>query len=367
MIDYPLGVHGIWRDGPKEHETRNTKEDPPLNNWESNHALDIIVPQGTPVYAVADGTIRPGFGVSESKNPKLEGLRFHLNTGDNNYYYAHLSQFAPNIDIGSKVHRGDLLGYSGVADGVPHLHFAVRDGDATEILRNAREHTEQENVLKSSDTNPPDAGVPDGIEPSYDSNLPMGVLSDAGQASEANPPDMGAPKEGIQQEGGRPQDGNQHYDANPPMDIPSELNQSVAPPELNQNIAPPEVNQSVQPPELNQSFAPPELNQSVAPPELNQSIQPPELNQSIAPPELNQNIAPPEVNQSVQSPELNQSFAPPDSGYDAGSSNAGGYNSGNSDIGGYDGGYSDAGGYDAGSSDAGGASEGDAEAASRPG
>lgn len=136
MIDYPLRGHGRWGSTPQDHQ-----RDRPRGNWESDNALDIAVPRGTPVYAVADGTIGRQFGPLNSSDPQLLGLRLHLTTNDNEYYYAHLSEFAPGIQPGVAVHRGDLLGYSGEAAGVAHLHFAVRHGDPTIILRNAREHT----------------------------------------------------------------------------------------------------------------------------------------------------------------------------------------------------------------------------------
>jgi len=148
------------------------------------------------VYAVADGSIGRQFGPLNSRDPQLLGLRLHLNTADNEYYYAHLSEFAPGIGPGVNVHRGDLLGNSGDAGGVPHLHFGVRHGDPTVILRNAREHADTDAVQNYT------------------------------------PPEV---NQSIQ---------------------PLELNQSIQPSELNQSIAPPEVNQSIQQPELNQSPAP---------------------------------------------------------------------------------------------------------------
>jgi len=93
------------------------------DNWESENAVDIAVPIGTPVYAVADGTIGPQFG-SLGEGGRFAGLRLHLNAGADSFYYAHLSSFAPGIRPGKTVTAGTLLGYSGSANGVAHLHFA---------------------------------------------------------------------------------------------------------------------------------------------------------------------------------------------------------------------------------------------------
>jgi hypothetical protein len=93
-------------------------------NWESDRAIDISTPKGTPVYAVEDGTIGSQIGPLSSSDPRLLGLRLHLVTGDDEYYYAHLSRLV--VRAGEHVVKGQLLGYSGVANGVEHLHFASK-------------------------------------------------------------------------------------------------------------------------------------------------------------------------------------------------------------------------------------------------
>src|SRR5262245_56225909 len=99
-----------------------------LGNWESDRAVDVSVPVGSPVYAVGAGTIGSQFGPLDSSNPRMAGLRLHLNTPEDAYYYAHLSSFAPGIKPGLQVQAGDVLGYSGEAAGVPHLHFGEERG-----------------------------------------------------------------------------------------------------------------------------------------------------------------------------------------------------------------------------------------------
>ena len=94
------------------------------NNWESDNALDIATPVGTPVYAIADGTIGDRIGALNSSNPRMGGLRVNLfHNGGGRSYYAHLSRIT--VKAGQKVKKGQLLGYSGTANGVGHLHFAV--------------------------------------------------------------------------------------------------------------------------------------------------------------------------------------------------------------------------------------------------
>ena len=123
---YPLGRRGriIGTPGAGTH-TRG--------NWQSDNAVDIAVPVGTPVYAVADGTIGPRIGSQGSNDPRLAGLRLTVMSAGNAFYYAHLSKLA--VKAGERVKAGQLLGYSGKANGSAHLHFAVRKGTPGEAIR----------------------------------------------------------------------------------------------------------------------------------------------------------------------------------------------------------------------------------------
>lgn len=108
----------------------------PPNNWQSDNAIDIAVDQGTPVLAVDDGVISKhlGFGLlSADGSSRYAGYRLHLADAHNNtWYYAHLSRVV--VAPGQSVTRGGLLGYSGSANGVAHLHLAVKDGDPLVLL-----------------------------------------------------------------------------------------------------------------------------------------------------------------------------------------------------------------------------------------
>ena len=90
-----------------------------------HEALDIMAPAGTPVLAVADGTIEKLF---TSDRGGLTIYQFEP-AGTYAYYYAHLQAYAPGIVEGQPVRRGDVLGTvgsTGNADpAAPHLHFAV--------------------------------------------------------------------------------------------------------------------------------------------------------------------------------------------------------------------------------------------------
>jgi murein DD-endopeptidase MepM/ murein hydrolase activator NlpD len=98
------------------------------DNWESENAVDIAAKVGSPIYAVANGRIGSQFG-SLGEGGRFAGLRLHLQTGGNDFYYAHLSKFAPGIKPGTVVRKGQVIGYSGEANGVAHLHFSAQHGD----------------------------------------------------------------------------------------------------------------------------------------------------------------------------------------------------------------------------------------------
>ena len=93
-----------------------------------HHGEDLVAPAGTPVLAVADGTL---FSVGWND---IGGWRLWLrDTAGNEFYYAHLSAYSPLAVAGKTVKAGDVLGFvgsSGDADGgVPHLHFEIHPVD----------------------------------------------------------------------------------------------------------------------------------------------------------------------------------------------------------------------------------------------
>jgi murein DD-endopeptidase MepM/ murein hydrolase activator NlpD len=102
-------------------------------NWESDNAVDIAAPIGTPVYATQAGVIGSQIGPLNSSDPHLLGQRLHLVTHGNEWYYAHLSKIV--VKPGERVQPGQLLGYSGSANGVAHLHIASKAGSPLALTR----------------------------------------------------------------------------------------------------------------------------------------------------------------------------------------------------------------------------------------
>jgi murein DD-endopeptidase MepM/ murein hydrolase activator NlpD len=89
-----------------------------------HHGEDLVAPLGTPLLAVADGTL---FSVGWND---IGGWRLWLrDNGGNEFYYAHLDAYSPLAVAGRRVKAGDVIGFvgdSGDAEGgPPHLHFEI--------------------------------------------------------------------------------------------------------------------------------------------------------------------------------------------------------------------------------------------------
>lgn len=97
------------------------------NAFGDAEAADIMVPQGTSALAVADGTIesvRDTGNRDPGGNPN--GIHVYLKTASNRFFYTHL--FSVRVRAGQQVAAGDVIGTTGTANNVSHLHFEVENG-----------------------------------------------------------------------------------------------------------------------------------------------------------------------------------------------------------------------------------------------
>ncbi len=113
---YPLGVHGPII-GTPYHGTHTR------GNWQSDNALDIRIPNGTPVFALDDGVIVKTF---KSPSGVTAGWQVTLRGKDNAWFYGHLTTVS--VRAGERVRKGQTIGTSGSANGVPHLHIGQQVG-----------------------------------------------------------------------------------------------------------------------------------------------------------------------------------------------------------------------------------------------
>lgn len=86
--------------------------------------VDLGAPTGTPIVAASDGVI-------SIKRYQRRGYGYWLELDHGNGYqsvYAHMSKYAPGLDVGVKVKKGQVIGYvgrTGMATG-PHLHYELK-------------------------------------------------------------------------------------------------------------------------------------------------------------------------------------------------------------------------------------------------
>jgi len=96
---------------------------PILNVTRPHPGIDYAAPHGTPIWAVADGTVEYRARAGASGN--LIRIR---HAGGYTSHYAHLSNFAKELNVGDRVEQKQLIGYvgsTGLSTG-PHVCFRVK-------------------------------------------------------------------------------------------------------------------------------------------------------------------------------------------------------------------------------------------------
>jgi murein DD-endopeptidase MepM/ murein hydrolase activator NlpD len=109
----------------------------PRSGGRSHEGIDLFVPMGTPVYAVASGKLYYSYRQSPDGGSSGFGLAVCIDHGRGWVTkYAHLSRLVFNRRPkanGPAITRGQLIGYSGDSGNAkgtqPHLHFEVRYND----------------------------------------------------------------------------------------------------------------------------------------------------------------------------------------------------------------------------------------------
>jgi murein DD-endopeptidase MepM/ murein hydrolase activator NlpD len=98
---------------------------PILQTWRAHKGVDYAAPAGTPVRAT--GAAKVLFAGTQGGYGNVIELQHQ---GALSTVYAHLSRFAPQVRMGSRVAQGEVIGYvgqTGWATG-PHLHYEFRVG-----------------------------------------------------------------------------------------------------------------------------------------------------------------------------------------------------------------------------------------------
>lgn len=101
--------------------------------YDFHRGVDIQAAEGTPVHAIAEGTVRIAGKHTAYKDPLVQ-VAHKKPDGSGNYYsnYMHLSQV--DVKEGDQVEAGQVVGRSGLSENqFPHLHFEIRDGGAFQM------------------------------------------------------------------------------------------------------------------------------------------------------------------------------------------------------------------------------------------
>ena len=104
----------------------------PRSGGRRHEGVDFLAARGTPVVAVINGVIK------RLRNGGLGGITVWLAAANGDeYYYAHLDSWAPDLSVNQKVMAGDLLGTVGTTgnspDYIPHLHWEFLPGGGKAI------------------------------------------------------------------------------------------------------------------------------------------------------------------------------------------------------------------------------------------
>ena len=107
------------------------------DRWDFHDGIDLPAPVGTPVHAMAVGTIHRA-GPADKTGPDQGFGSTHVllkvvdpTDGEEDLFlvYLHLDSIADGVIPGAQVHQGDVIGAVGQEDATyPHLHFEFRKG-----------------------------------------------------------------------------------------------------------------------------------------------------------------------------------------------------------------------------------------------
>lgn len=126
--------------GEKFHITQAFNGEFSHNGPQGQYAVDIAMPEGTPIHAARGGIIMDvasdflSGGIGEKYEQRANFIRI-LHDDGTMAIYAHLQLESAMVPLGATVQAGDVIGLSGNTgySSGPHLHFAVQKNFGMEL------------------------------------------------------------------------------------------------------------------------------------------------------------------------------------------------------------------------------------------
>jgi|694.fasta_scaffold24679_1 murein DD-endopeptidase MepM/ murein hydrolase activator NlpD len=109
---------------PHSHRSRPGQ----TGQWQSANGYDLMVPVGTEVYSLTDGTVT-SMNQNHVRTGSIYGDRVTIQSNNDEIYYTHIQS---NVSKNQKVKKGDLIGKVVKWETNPkqsHLHIASKNGD----------------------------------------------------------------------------------------------------------------------------------------------------------------------------------------------------------------------------------------------
>jgi murein DD-endopeptidase MepM/ murein hydrolase activator NlpD len=122
-----------------------------IGEYDFHAGVDIPANEGTPIYAIMDGTVT---GITLDNGSTGPGNRVLVNHGQQKWAgYLHMSAFAPGIAVGTPVTAGMLLGYVGMTGANSnHLHLTYMVGLLSESTSESRSKNPMEILAHAAPT-----------------------------------------------------------------------------------------------------------------------------------------------------------------------------------------------------------------------
>lgn len=104
-----------------------------LGNWQSDNAVDVSLKLGTKVRIPRNAVVEKVAGSYKGGASRFDGYQVTVRLANGNrLFYTHLSR--SSVKPGQRLRAGQVVGRSGAANGVPHLHLGAERGNPRKFV-----------------------------------------------------------------------------------------------------------------------------------------------------------------------------------------------------------------------------------------